>query len=300
MKKLVCIAFAVAILVSGVFAQSLLDNSYYQRSRELKALANAAFEDGDYDAAADYAAQAEEYARLSDQYVDKMVALDRADRTMATAQEKMAWADSTGAGANHPESFETAIGAMEASEASYGEEDYETAASWAETVTSLIDEMYDAEKTRALEAKAAANDRMAWALEKMIGETYPAEYAAAGDEMTAAESTFVEEKFGESVGHSEAVLAALANAVEFTPFPASYVVRHIPGRADCLWRIAEYPFVYGNPLKWKVLYDANRRTFRDPANPDLIFPGQTILIPSLSGETRTGSYDPSLKYAVFE
>ena len=83
---------------------------------------------------------------------------------------------------------------------------------------------------------------------------------------------------------------------EFAPLPAKYVVRLIPERRDCLWRIAEYSFIYNNPLKWPVLYEANKKTFKDPSNPDLIFPGQVLVIPSIKGEARDGTWDSKKTY----
>jgi nucleoid-associated protein YgaU len=93
-----------------------------------------------------------------------------------------------------------------------------------------------------------------------------------------------------------APVAAAAGQANALPLPAEYVVRLIPERRDCLWRIAEYPFVYGDPLKWSLIYEANKKTFRDPANPDLIFPGQELRIPSLGGETREGTFDSTKQY----
>lgn len=72
--------------------------------------------------------------------------------------------------------------------------------------------------------------------------------------------------------------------------PAYYVVRLIPSRRDSFWRIAEYPFVYGDPWKWKVLYEANRHKLPQPNNPDLILPGMVMEIPSIKGEIRSGTW----------
>jgi len=93
-----------------------------------------------------------------------------------------------------------------------------------------------------------------------------------------------------------APVAAADGQANALPLPAEYVVRLILERRDCLWRIAEYPFVYGDPLKWSLIYEANKKTFRDPASPDLIFPGQELRIPSLSGETREGTFDSTKQY----
>lgn len=55
-----------------------------------------------------------------------------------------------------------------------------------------------------------------------------------------------------------------------------YTVRLIPERRDCLWRIAEYPDIYGDPLLWPLIWYRNRRLIQ---NPDLIFPGWQLVIP---------------------
>jgi nucleoid-associated protein YgaU len=100
---------------------------------------------------------------------------------------------------------------------------------------------------------------------------------------------------------ARSVLAALAMVTDeqVTPLPATYKVRLIPARRDCLWRIAEYPFIYNDPLQWPVIYEANKKTFRDPGNPNLIFPGQVLKIPSIDGETREGAWDPATTYPAF-
>jgi len=222
-------AFAVILALfaaaMSLQAQSLKDNEYYQKSLALKAQAEQAFDEGDYDAAADYAAQASENARLSDEYVAKMVAKAEADRAIAAAKERIAWADSVGA-----------------------------------------------------------------------EKGYPAECAAAKAGLEAALAAYDKEEYPEARDLARGALAALASVSGATPLPATYVVRLIPARRDCLWRIAEYPFIYNNPLKWPVIYEANKKTFRDPSNPNLIYPGQVLQIPSIKGETRSGAYDPSKTY----
>ena len=70
------------------------------------------------------------------------------------------------------------------------------------------------------------------------------------------------------------------------------MVRLIPERRDCFWRIAEYDFVYGDPWLWRVLYEANKHKLPDPNNPDWMEPGMIIEIPSIAGELRDGTWDP--------
>ena len=75
---------------------------------------------------------------------------------------------------------------------------------------------------------------------------------------------------------------------ESPALPATYTVQLSSSARDCLWRIAGYPFVYNNPWKWKVLWEANRDILIDPNNPDLIEVGQVLTIPSIAGEYREG------------
>lgn len=55
-----------------------------------------------------------------------------------------------------------------------------------------------------------------------------------------------------------------------------YTVRLIPERRDCLWRIAEYDFIYGNPYLWPLIWRRNRKLIQ---NPSLIEPGWQLIIP---------------------
>jgi nucleoid-associated protein YgaU len=55
-----------------------------------------------------------------------------------------------------------------------------------------------------------------------------------------------------------------------------YTVRLIPERRDCLWRIAEYDYIYGNPLLWPLIWKRNKKLIQ---NPDLIYPGWQLVIP---------------------
>ena len=54
--------------------------------------------------------------------------------------------------------------------------------------------------------------------------------------------------------------------------PRTYEVR----KGDSLWRIAKH--VYGDGTKWKLIHEAN---VEQVPNPDLIKPGQVLIIPPL-------------------
>ncbi len=91
----------------------------------------------------------------------------------------------------------------------------------------------------------------------------------------------------------ETVTEPVAIAVEepVSPdLPEFYTVRLITDRRDCFWRIAGYSFVYGDPLKWPILYEANKDKIPDSTNPHLILPGEVFVIPSIQGEKRSGAW----------
>jgi nucleoid-associated protein YgaU len=84
--------------------RTILNNEYYLRSVRLTQLAKDSYEEGDYDASAEYAEEASEYARLSDEYV----AMRLADYAIARAHSRYTWAGQVGAAARYPAEYEEA------------------------------------------------------------------------------------------------------------------------------------------------------------------------------------------------
>ena len=74
--------------------------------------------------------------------------------------------------------------------------------------------------------------------------------------------------------------------------PKQYTVRTWVKERDCLWNISGYSWVYGDPTKWRLLYDANKSKMPDPNNPNLIEPGMVLDIPSIKNEAREGMWRP--------
>ena len=58
-----------------------------------------------------------------------------------------------------------------------------------------------------------------------------------------------------------------------------YIVKLNPRNRDCLWKIAWY--TYRNASLWPLIYVANKDKIKDP---DLIFPGQKLVIPVAPGK----------------
>jgi len=54
-------------------------------------------------------------------------------------------------------------------------------------------------------------------------------------------------------------LIAIYKSLAVDPDSPIYVVRLIADRRDCLWRIAEYEFVYDNPYLWPRIWRRNRK-----------------------------------------
>lgn len=135
---------------------------------------------------------------------------------------------------------------------------------------------------------------------------YPDAWNTAQQQVAVAQREYDAKAYEKSMTASRAVLDALKDiqppVVAKTQgngqtgqkvLPEYYTVRLIPSRRDCFWRIAGYPFVYDNPLKWRLLYEANKQVLQDPSNPNLIQPGMVFKIPSINGEKRQGTYKPN-------
>lgn len=234
------IAILLGISAVALSAQSLLDNEFYNKAKDLVAQSEQALEAGDYDTAASLSAEADENLAKSDEYVATMMMFYRANGWLSQANDRIAYAKSIKADANYKDAYATAV-------------------------------------TAAGEAKDALNAK----------------------------------EYEQSIDLSKSVLAALANiapvvartppppTAEPTPLPQYYTVKLVISRRDCFWRIAGFPFVYNDPLKWRLLYDANKTLLGNPNNPDLIEPGQRFIIPSASGENREGDYDPDVTYPTY-
>ncbi|MGD0724220.1 MAG: hypothetical protein ABSB63_01510 [Spirochaetia bacterium] len=152
-----------------------------------------------------------------------------------------------------------------------------------------------------------ARDRIAYAKSIKADTNYKDAYNTAVTAAGGAKEALDAKDYEKSIGLSKTALAALANiapVVAKAPpsepaLPQYYTVRLVISKRDCFWRIAEFPFVYNDPWKWRLLYNANKSLLENPANPDLIEPGQHFVIPSASGEKREGEYDPDVNYPTY-
>ena len=141
-----------------------------------------------------------------------------------------------------------------------------------------------------------AEERLNFAERVDAEERYTEEYENATQFYEEAESLFEDEEYEDSIQASRNVISALQAVRAVSPSdqvkPRYYIVRLIPERRDCFWRIAGYEFIYDNPWEWRRIYEANRDKIPNPENPDLIEPGTVLYIPSIDGETRQGTWQP--------
>ena len=127
----------------------------------------------------------------------------------------------------------------------------------------------------------------------------PMAYTAAKENLANAETSFDAEEWGRANEYAKLSIAALEGVTEVTPLPAEYIVRPWAETKDCYWNISGRPYVYNNPLLWENLYQANKSKMPKPEDPNLILPGMKMSIPSLTGEYRTGTYDPKKEYDTY-
>lgn len=248
---LICAVIALLLGVSALGAQSLLDNQFYNKAKDLMAQSQQALDSGDYDGAALLAAQAKEQFTQSDQYVVTASQFYIANGWLNNAKDRIAYAKSIKADVNYKTEYDQAVEGETQAQSALDDKDYEMSTDFSKGVLAILQDI--APKT------AVATKPVEKPVEK------PA-------------VTPVETPAGPPA------------------LPEYYTVRLILPLRDCFWRIAGYPFVYNNPWKWRLLYDANKSILEDPNNPDLIEVGMHFVIPSLAGETRQGEYDPSLTY----
>ncbi|GHU08880.1 hypothetical protein FACS1894151_05580 [Spirochaetia bacterium] len=172
---------------------------------------------------------------------------------------------------------------------------------------------------------ATARSRLEYAAGVGAARRYSSEYNQAQSAFQQAQADRAREQWDDAIHNASLVIAALANvqaesqplwnteqpvpaAVNVTPspannnssdgtfLPAQYTVRPWAVSKDCFWNIAGRPWVYNDPTKWQIIYNANRAKLTDPNNPNLIHPGLVLDIPSLQGEARQGMWSAGASY----
>lgn len=149
------------------------------------------------------------------------------------------------------------------------------------------------------DALAAARTKLAWAEKIGAKDTFPMAFTSASENLANAEAAYEAEDFPKAVEYANLVLASLAGVREVTPLPEYYIVRPWAETKDCYWNISGRAYIYNNPLLWENLYQANKDNMPNPNDPNLIHPGMKMKVPSLTGEYRSGTYDPKKTYEPY-
>jgi hypothetical protein len=146
---------------------------------------------------------------------------------------------------------------------------------------------------------AVAKQRIDWAASSGAADSYPAEYAEAQGFYEASLTARRAEEWDTAIEAANNVINTLA-FIEAPPdsktLPGRYTVRPWATAKDCLWNIAGRSWAYGDPFKWKLIYEANKDKMPDANNPDLIEPGMVLDIPSIKGEARQGMWEAGKSY----
>jgi nucleoid-associated protein YgaU len=194
----------------------------------------------------------------------------------------------------------------------YDEGDFEASTMYAEEAIryAAISDDYVYMRLKMMEtdrAIDAARERLDYAAALNAAALFPAEYNRAQTAYSDARAYRLAESWDNAIASANLVLAALAGINFDTPvpggggltLPAQYTVRPWQTSFDCLWNIAGRPWVYNDPYKWTLLFEANRSGMPDPNNADLIHPGMVLNIPSISGEVRQGMWEAGVNYPSF-
>jgi hypothetical protein len=144
-----------------------------------------------------------------------------------------------------------------------------------------------------------ARRKIDWARQIRADRNFPMAFSAGETAMKNAEEAYAAENYKSAGAYAAQVLAALEGVREITPLPQFYVVRPWADTKDCYWNISGRPYIYNNPLLWENLYQKNKQSMPKPEDPNLILPGMKMEIPSLTGEFREGTYNPSKKYDAY-
>ena len=188
-------------------------------------------------------------------------------------------------------------------EESYEQGDYDVAVYYAEEAMKYaqLSDVYVSLQMKikqANDAIAVAQVRLEWAASIDAAERYAQEYEQAQIAYEEACIARFAEDWDGAIEAAFRVMGILADLQELPSLPAQYLVRTWDPLKDCLWNIAAKPQIYGDPSKWRFIYDANKDKLAMPDNPDLIHPGMILDIPSIKGETRKGIWDEDSNYEV--
>jgi hypothetical protein len=256
---LIIFTVILSMMAHVAFGQDLMDNEYYQKALKFRKMAEDALAGGNYDKSYEYSEESKKNTQIASDLFAALVLKYRANSLLMQASNRIDSLENMGVSDDDQPVFDQAKSDFEVARTSFNGGEYEKSIEYS---------------TMVLDALKNMKGKPAEPTVRVIEGAEPS-----GEEMTAVSEAPAEET------------PAVAQPAE-KPLPKYYRVRLIPDRRDCFWRIAEYDFVYGDPFKWRILYEANKSDLKYPDNPDLILPGQVFVIPEQEGEAREGTWNP--------
>ncbi len=145
MKKIISILLLILIIFPA-FTISYDDNEYQRKSRAYTDLANKAYDEGDYDAAVEYAKLAEENAQKSADFIQFMLAKTEAEQEMNKARTRYTWSQKNNAEERYPEAYSTATEALDAGTIAFDNENFDVAVVCAHKVLDALSVVEGEEK----------------------------------------------------------------------------------------------------------------------------------------------------------
>ena len=144
-----------------------------------------------------------------------------------------------------------------------------------------------------------AEKKINWAKGISADKNFPMSYNTSEEAYKNAKDAYDREDWVSAENYARQAIAALEGVREVTPLPQFYVVRPWAETKDCYWNISGRKYVYNNPLLWENLYQKNKDKMPKPNDPNLIYPGMKMEIPSITGEYREGTYNPNKNYDAY-
>ena len=171
-------------------------------------------------------------------------------------------------------------------DASYAKANYDDAVKYAQDA--MKNAKLSNDYVSAIEAIAAAQARLDQVKKMNAHLKYAEIYGKAEAAFAEAQDFRSREEWNPARESALAVIAILAEIPDAPVLAAQYRVKTWNGERDCLWNIAGRKEIYGDPFKWRVIYNANKNKLPVPGNPNRIEPGTLLDIPSIAGEYRAG------------
>jgi hypothetical protein len=106
---------------------SVLHNEHYEASLKERSLARLALDQGDYDTSIFHSSEAERLAKLSDEYIARMMLRSRVNREILAANDRIAWAKGNEAATWYPDELTAAAAHYDEAIAARSGEEWETA-----------------------------------------------------------------------------------------------------------------------------------------------------------------------------